>query len=429
MAPTDTGLPRGQEIVLIVLQMITGLLSLIGSSIIVFKISRALFKQKKTTPYDRIMLGLSSCDFVSSAVYVLTPFLFPAQTSLRPWAFGNDNTCQFMGMLTQLAMIWAIWYNCLLSFYYLLTVRFRVKRETFRKRFELWFHLSGAIFFPVTALVGWFGRFYHEHDLLLLCTDFRIPTGCDEFGENCTGDADQIAGVIFAAMPGAITMISILVNNIIIYLYVRRSLKQSPPSEDLNQSQKSTNIAPFVDDDKSMSSSIHGESSRNQKSELQRKLVRETASQGFLYVLSFYVCYTPMIILLVLNVDYGSDTSAKTSLYALMVLSSLLSPLQGFLNVFIYVRPTYTRFRAKNPNESTVVVLKQALFDPKIPRLSSGGGSGNSSTPQNTASWEEHRKTMKGGSNFSASLDILDEVEEDDEELGSSHDDDNSNRD
>ena len=139
MDPTTKvpGISHGQEIVLIVLQVGTAVLSLIGSSTIVFKITRTLYRKKWTTPYDRIMLALSTCDIVASCVYMLSPFLLPAETSLRPWTFGTASTCQFMGMLTQLACLWAIWYNCILSFYYLLTVRFQVKRETFRRKYEL----------------------------------------------------------------------------------------------------------------------------------------------------------------------------------------------------------------------------------------------------------------------------------------------------
>jgi len=439
MDPTTKvpGISHGQEIVLIVLQVGTAVLSLIGSSTIVFKITRTLFRKKWTTPYDRIMLALSTCDIVASCVYMLSPFLLPAETSLRPWTFGTASTCQFMGMLTQLACLWAIWYNCILSFYYLLTVRFQVKRETFRRKYELWFHLSGMIFFPITALVGYFGSWYYEHNLISLCIDLEVPTGCDEFGENCTGDADQIVGPVFAALPGSITFFSLLINNTVIYLYVRRSfsktLKKPPQSERHETTLSSSSITDLenFNDDKNNTTNEDKEgngtsrSSRTKLSRqlLQRKLIEETATQGFLYVFFFLLTLTPLIVLVVLGGFYGTDESDKAKLYPLLVLNSLLAPLQGFFNVFIYVRPTYTRFRAMNPNESMFVVLKQALFDPNIPSLETGVLSTRipKSSPEVVETKHSQMK-MKGGSNFSVGLDDVDEEEE---EAQSDGDDDN----
>ena len=183
MPVSSTDLSDSQEITLILLQIFSATLSLIGSSVIVFKILRSLHRKQPSTPYDRIILGLSMCDIGASCTYAVSPFLLPKDTSNRIWAFGNETSCTWLGFLAQLSIFWAIWYNCILryesfsrkirvslvsidcisfpltsilrtllvfSFYYLLTVRFRVKREVFTKKYELWMHLTGAIFFPVS---------------------------------------------------------------------------------------------------------------------------------------------------------------------------------------------------------------------------------------------------------------------------------------
>lgn len=115
-------LTDSQEKVLSLLFVFSGTLSVLGSSIIVFKILKNL---KKATPYDRLMLGLSGFDIVASLTYILTPFILPQETSMRVWARGTDGTCTFLGFLSQLSFA-AVFYNCMLSFYYLLTVRFGV---------------------------------------------------------------------------------------------------------------------------------------------------------------------------------------------------------------------------------------------------------------------------------------------------------------
>ena len=142
-----------QEKILAVFLVCSAILSLVGSCTIVFKILRSLCRNKTTTPYERIILGLSCCDILASCTYAMGPFLLPRETSQRVWADGDDSSCQKLGFLVQISCLWAIWYNAVLSFYYLLTVRFQVKRKVFCQKYEPWMHLSGAIFFPATALV------------------------------------------------------------------------------------------------------------------------------------------------------------------------------------------------------------------------------------------------------------------------------------
>jgi len=56
-------------------------------------------------------------------------------------------------------------------------------------------------------------------------------------------------------------------------------------------------------------------------------------------------------------------------IYPVLVLNATFLPLQGLFNVFIYLKPTYIRFRAANPNKSMYFVLHQALFNPEVPQL------------------------------------------------------------
>ena len=73
--------------------------------------------KRPITPYDRIMVGLSSTDIIASLSYALGPFLVPQSTSQRVWAIGNVASCTTLGFLTQLSF-WSVWYNCMLSFYW-----------------------------------------------------------------------------------------------------------------------------------------------------------------------------------------------------------------------------------------------------------------------------------------------------------------------
>jgi len=440
--PSD--LTYDQDILLILLQVFSATLSLVGSCTIFYKISRNIYRHKWTGPYDRIMLGLSSCDILASLVYALNPFLLPSATSQIPWSFGSQASCQFMGMLAQLSLGWQIWYNCLLSYFYLLTIRFQVKRSTFVKKYELGMHLSGAIFFPVTAVIGYVFGWYGEQDLVPICWTKDVPTGCDANGENCTGDADYIVGLVYGGLPSAITLFSLIINNIVIYSYVRKSFSKTPrssihsteerPAMPKRKSMNNTSIEDFLKDQNSISSSEGGEQqeeerrialvdedtsesttseeldrlSDEQRKLRQKKLTRETATQGFLYVSNYFLTVTPLTIVLVLDSFFNMDQSDKPKLYPLLVLSAILVPLQGFFNVFIYVRPTYNRFRAKNPDKPMWFVLQRALFDSRIPRTS-----GMRKASMEAAAKKHDEMKRKGGSNFSLCLDNI--IEEDSE--------------
>lgn len=359
----STDLTDAQEKALILLQIFSATLSLIGSSVIVCKILKTKECGKKSSsPYDRIILGLSSCDLVSSVTFAASPFMLPRETSSRVWAFGNDGTCTLLGFLIQSFCFWAIWYNCILSFYYLLTVRFQVKRKEFSRKYELWMHLSGLIFFPLTAAIGFVGNFYAEERYNMICWIGEVPKGCYDTG-NCWG---PIVAYIFGVPAIVITPLAVVINNLVIYVFVRNTFgsvtaasgshcESSSVGNDFESSPPSTDD--MTDEDIENSSSAH------ERVLKQQRLKKEAAGQGFLYVSCFMLTLFPAFVIQMLEgyTENGDENLAKV--YPLLVLNSMFFPLQGFFNVFIYVRPRYTRLKAAEPERSVPWILSQVLFE------------------------------------------------------------------
>ncbi len=387
-----------EEKALIILQLCAAGLSLIGSSTIVFKILRNLCTTKTTTPYDRIILGLSSCDIVSSITYGIGPFLLPAETSQRIWAFGNERTCQGLGFLMQLSCIWAIWYNCILSFYYLLTVRFRVKREVFCRKYELWMHLSGILFFPITSVTGYYARWYGEQALTMTCWV--------RFGDNA-----ELVSYVYAGIPLAVTYLSLIINNIVIYVYLRKSLLTAPLQSKYFTTTSDDEDVECNENDSSHLSVVETEDFVS-LAMVQRQLTKEAATQGLLYVVSFLLTATPVFVLQVLDGSFAFEEDDQGRIYPLLVMNAMLMPLQGFFNVFIYVRPTYSRFRAANVDKSRWNVFKQALFDPNIPKMTSAARGSSSAMSGARAIRPISLSKEKLGSNFSMSLVNIKEEEQ-----------------
>lgn len=155
---TNGSLSDSQEKTLSLLAAGAGLLSIFGSSLIIFRVVK---NRKSTTPYDRIMFGLSCCDIVASLTFALSPFLIPASTSTRVWAIGNQATCTLLGAMQQFSFS-AVFYNGVLAFYYFMTVRKGVKRLVFARRYEPYLHFFTIFFFSATALSGVIVGFYNE---------------------------------------------------------------------------------------------------------------------------------------------------------------------------------------------------------------------------------------------------------------------------
>lgn len=103
--PDVSTLTDGQERLMSILGVITGCLSILGSSLIIFRVFKI---RGRSTPYDRTMLGLSIADLFASFSYGFGPFLLPEETSTRPWALGNRTTCTFLGFMSQMAFS-AVW--------------------------------------------------------------------------------------------------------------------------------------------------------------------------------------------------------------------------------------------------------------------------------------------------------------------------------
>jgi hypothetical protein len=449
-----------QEVTLSLLMVLSASLSILGSSTIVYKVVR---NRSQTTPYDRIMMGLSLTDIIASLSYALSPFLIPAGgTSPRIWAVGNEATCSFLGWLTQFSFA-AVWYNAILSFYYLLTVRLGVHRKAFAQKYEVWFHASAWVFFLITATTGAALGWYSEFQINLGCWVGEIPQGCEAAG-TCTGTG-QLVGWVFGGFPLLFTYVALIANNTVIYGYVRNTLSDgnsllstTTPSTTATTTTTSyfSNInSPYVDrssrsNDGSASSSSQNTQQRHAMLEEQRVLrqqahVREVASQGFLYVATFFISYTPAFILRILD-GIGRGTSDEDDMYALLILNASLLPLQGFFNMFVHTRPSYFRFRAAYPDLSWVWALRQACFDNDIPRYSDatlsrsslrssrGGGnsksrggsgrlgvngdtSGDNETNGHLNNTSRSHRSRSRNSAFSINLDILVEhsEEEDDE--------------
>ena len=327
-------------------------------------------RRAKVGPYDRLLLGLSMCDIISSLTYALTPFLLPRDTSDRAWASGTEATCTALGFLTQFSYS-ALVYNGLLSLYYLLTVRYAVKRRDFEAYYERYMHFGVVSFFCITAALGAMIGLYNEIDLGPGCWIRDYPRGCYENDNvDCIG---HYFGWIFTGLPGLATLMLVIINNLVIYFHVRRVLSARPTAAGTNDptsSGRPRNLTTIRDDIR------------------YKAHIKEVASQGILYVMSFLLCFSCHFVLRVLESSGFQADTREGEVFWLLVLDSILRPLQGFINCLVYTRPNYIRLRNAFPDQPMLWLMMKACREVDIPKLQT-----SSLTTTN------HRSGQSNGSN------------------------------
>jgi hypothetical protein len=294
-----TGLSYRQEQVLALAPIVPSVLSLTGSSTIVYLF---VHDENRDNPYKRIILGISCCDILYSGSNMVQSFLLPAATSTKAFAFGNQMTCTISGTMWQFGISQVLYYG-MLSYYFYFTIQCGWSPEQFaRTKMEPWVH-GIAIGFPLVSSIALaiLGT-YDELDLDNACWIDNYPKNCEMpcagVDGGPTGPDDHceqtcwspILGTLAAGVWFAASFLSILVINVRLVLYVRRTLQRSA-SRTLGNGRG------------------------------QKKRMQNMATQGFLYVAVFFCSYAWTLTLQIMEAvgGYVRDENGN-ELFALLFL-------------------------------------------------------------------------------------------------------------
>lgn len=351
-----SSLSEAQDKALSLAPVFSGLLSAVCSATIIHMV---LISDKKTS-YRRILLGLSASDLVSGLVLPLQSYLLPSSTSQRIWASGNEASCTAMGFFQQLSLS-NVWYNGMLSFYFLLTVRYGVREFDMARRYEPWMHVLSLGFPLITASIGAGMGVYDEFLIGHGCWITNYPKGCgcmEEGQEDNVCCMSPLIAWIFAGLPALLVMLAIIVNNLLVFCHVRGTLQKS---RKYLKEYRSSAMRGSTARGSSM-----GNNNRQSQADPHAKRIHAVAVQGFLYVAVFFVLQLPTFILRVLESQNSVFPEDEARIFPILLLQGILWPLQGFFNLLIYIRPSYKRARADFPNESRLWAFRRALHGAKI---------------------------------------------------------------
>ena len=120
-------------------------MSFLGSTYIFQDVARS--KRRRSKPYNRLILALSTFDIMASVVNIMSTWPIPEGTPGGYGAVGTTGTCTAQGFFNETGNITTPMYNCMLCVYYILIIR-KGWSETKVKKIEPYLHV-------VPLVVGW----------------------------------------------------------------------------------------------------------------------------------------------------------------------------------------------------------------------------------------------------------------------------------
>ena len=328
-----------------IVPMITGLLSAFSSAIILNIIR--LSPDKLSTTYHRLMASMSMFDFIASICIALVTLPMPSDNVLdfSGPMLGNRWTCQIQGYFITFGMGGGVTLYMCLSWYFVLSISFKMKKSTIKKKVEpimFAYALFIAIFTPSYFLSK---DMIHYDSRAAYCTidiDDQRKSSCVD--SSCEGNGSQKQDDGVAIWLG--------INTILIVLPMMIILRT------IHKNNKSLNIV------KSNTSYENEEASPEHQTRIDTNLVTELRNsrvamvQALMYIFVYFITW---IFLLLRHIDYQYYTDVG---------AAILFPLQGFWNMIIFVYDKAHTVYQTDSCDSWRKAVKIVLISPRaIPSL------------------------------------------------------------
>ena len=273
----------------------------------------------KIRTYHRLVLGMSLCCLSSSVAWFFTTWPIPRGTSGVYGAVGTQGTCTAQAFFAQFSLS-SVMYNMSLSVYFVLIIVKKWSDDRILK-IEPFIHLHAMAWGLGTALASIFLTLFNQ--VGWDCWISASPLGCKESWNN-NGVSTCVRGnngslyqwaFYYAPLWAGITVVTSLMYSV--YYTVRRQERAMAL----------------------LRSAIPIDAANNE-------LSKKTAIQAAYFVGAFYVTwFFPTVFQLVLV------TTGKVY-FPLLFLTAFFVPIQGLLNLIVFVRPKYGRYINNNPDES-----------------------------------------------------------------------------
>lgn len=321
-----------------------------------------------STPYRRLILGLSLSDIFQSAALMTGPVMIPAYASppngppvSSILSMGNTASCTVNGFFFSIGWAGVAMYTASLCIYYLCRINLGMEHEEFAK-LERAFHIVIIGFNIIGSMVGLFTNSFNALLYGIVCHYAGYPLNCDVdpevYGECIRGNNAFRYTILFFHVPVFLSFIIITVSMILMCLYATQQkfyTTSQTTTDDLPaeiRCKPSIFCAPCcickhgasIPDDLQQRL---GETTSEFVDRLQRLFVRETMAQGRLYIGVFFLVYVGPIGLSIIHLQSNSKPS-----FVFFNLAVALYPLGGFFNILVYSRPKVRHLMRRNSDIS-----------------------------------------------------------------------------
>ena len=291
----------------------TGTISTISSLLIIYLI----YKKSKTgfkTVYHRIMLGMSCSDVLASASIALATLPMPKDMiypQFEGLVLGNTNTCSAQGFFFIFGALCTTGYLMSLMLYYLLSIHYKKTDNEIATRIEPLLHASTIIYGSAVSFSLLAFESFNPSPLESWCTAITLPWWCPgQLDEAClirtkreAYTVRHIMGVHFIF----VLLVSVGSLMLIVWgVYSQERLFKVYTENTRHSAQSATTL--------------------NRDFQYTRKILKQASGYALAYLT---VNAFPVISLVMGKVNLGNG--------AYPICHLILRPLQGFLNLIIFI--------------------------------------------------------------------------------------------
>jgi len=323
-----------EDNVALTLPVISGFLSIMGSVTIVVMMLRSIGRRLSST-YGRLIFGMSCMDIMQSLAYCFSTLPSPRGSDL-PWAsYGTTLTCSIQGWFLFTGGVGTTIYYCSLCIYYVLRIAKRgITESTIKNKVEPFLHFLPLMY---SITVGVFlGISKNLNNAGTVCWIAPLPLNCLQLDEvECIRGKDAYHyRIMLQGVPIIIVFFIVVICMMILICTVDR---QANRIETYQRNRTHVPVTSSVQQNRRRESF----SGPRISSMIQQK--EDTRLQGLLYI-GVYLC--TFLFPLMHQLTYMLSGHFY---YILFILQNITSPLQGFLNFIVYIRPHVQIFSKDYP--------------------------------------------------------------------------------
>lgn len=307
----------------------TGALSMLGSGLIIYQILSC--PKKRKLAYHRLLLAMSINDFITSFWYSLSTWPIPAGTPNLYGPSGSQAFCAAQGFFVQLGIATPL-FNAALAFHYLFTIRYRWKeQEKKMKRAQRYFIAVPLIWGLGTAFAGLGMKMYNNANLW--CWISSVPN-------------QGLYRWIFFYGPLWIAIFLSGVAMLLTYQVVARTERTSSKWEGGFAKRLSNIYQTPMAGTRNFKTKKEDQNRRLKMKKDKKKdgkRSKQVSTQAFYYLMAFFFSWTPATLTRLIQLVFSRKY------YSLLLLMAIFTPMQGFLNFLVYMRPRWLAYRKKHP--------------------------------------------------------------------------------